>query len=227
MCKILISTSLFYINKSSIKYNNLYRNIINSFHILSDYDVDLVIYYDDTVPTNIITDLKETKNVILVNKSVSVNRSGCFWRYEAYDDFKNYDMYFFRDIDISLEVNDLYVIQDFLKSDRMLFYIFIVHQRKPYPKQGFLMGGMFGMKNNAITSFKKYIDIHKKEKTLGHYGSDEEFLAKTIYPLKHSLVFIEPKVKNARLTDSFFLEINLNNDHEKYIFLENNYELLF
>jgi hypothetical protein len=225
MCKILISTSLFYYNKQSIKYNDLYKNIVNTFNILSDYDVDLVIYYDNTVPTNIINDLKETNNVILVKKNISVNRSGCFWRYEAYDDFKNYDIYFFRDIDISLEVNDLYIIQDFLKSDRKIFYIFIVHTRKSYPKQGFLMGGMFGMKKNVIESFKSYIELYNNEKTLGYYGSDEEFLAKKIYPLKKSLIFIEPRVKNAKLTDSFFNKINLDYDHEKYIFLKDNYNL--
>ena len=92
--KILISTSLFYYNNSSIKYNKLYKNIINSIHILNKYEVDIAIYYDSTVPDFIINDLKNVENVILIKKNVSKNREGCFWRYESYDDF-NYDIYFY------------------------------------------------------------------------------------------------------------------------------------
>jgi hypothetical protein len=214
MVKILISTSLFYYNTSSSKYNKLYKNIINTLNILNEYNVDVVIYHDNTVPKNIIDDLKKYEHVILVEKEKSNNREGCFWRYEAYDDFKEYNIYMFRDIDISLEINDLYSINKFLESDR-----------KIYPKQGFLMGGMFGMKR-CIYSLKDLIKTYKQEKKLNFYGSDEEFLAKKLYPLEKALVFIEPKVKNAVLTSKFFNKLNLDDNYEIYIHFKNNYKLI-
>jgi len=224
MTKILISTSLFYYNNQSIKYNNLYKNIIDSLNVFKDYQVNVAIYYDKTVPDFIINDLKKCDNVILVKKNKSVNREGCFWRYEAYDDF-DYDIYFFRDIDISLEKNDLLAINNFINSDNKVFYIFIVHPRRPYPKQGFIMGGIFGIKKNSIPSFKELLNNYKIKNTLQHYGSDEEFLAKELYALNPPLVFIEPRVKNAQLTNTFFNTLKLKNNYETYIYFKNNYVL--
>lgn len=226
MCsRILISTSLFFNNHNSNKYNRLYKNIINSIEILKEYIVDIVIYHDNSVPKIIIDDLKKCKNVFLIEKPKSNNRDGCFWRYEAYDDF-DYDIYFFRDIDISLEKNDIFIIDKFINSSKNIFYTFIVHPRKPYPKQGFLMGGMFGMKK-CISSFKEIIVEYKLNNKLGYYGSDEEFLAKHLYKLESPLVFIEPRIKNKNviLNNVIFNNLKLQNDYEEYLFFKNDYEL--
>lgn len=234
MINILISTSLFYCNAGSLKYNKLYKNIINSLDIFKKYNVkkykiDIVIYHDETVPLFIINDLIKYDNVILVKKNKSVKREGCFWRYEAYDDY-DYDMYIFRDIDISLETNDIFVIENFMNSNNKIFYCFIVHPRKKYPKQGFLMGGMFGMKKNCIHSFKKILEEYKNENKLEFYGSDEEFLSKKLYILSPPLVFIEPRLKKrgtVQLDNSFFNKLNLENNYETYVFFQNDYELKY
>lgn len=223
--KILISTSLFYCNSSSSKYNYLYKNIINSLNILNNHVVHIVIFYDNTVPYTIIDDLKTYNNVILHKKEKSVNRSGCFWRYEAYDYYKNYDIYFFRDIDISLDKNDKFIIENFIKNPEKIFYIFMVHKRKSYPRQGFLMGGMFGMKRNTIDSFSNLIKIYNEKNKLAHYGSDEEFLALSFYRQSNPVVFIEPRLINYnKLNNTFYNNIKLPNNYEKYITLPNNYE---
>jgi len=230
MTRILVSTSLFYYNKSSEKYNKLYKNIINSLDIFKNYQTDVVIYYDETVPDFIINDVKQYKNVILSKKNKSNNREGCFWRYEAYDDY-DYDIYLFRDIDIPLEKNDVFAIEHFINSENKIFYCFIVHKkRSDYPKQAFIMGGIFGMKKNCIPSIKQLLENYKTKNRLEHYGSDEEFLAKELYILNPPLVFIEPRVQRhnkVKLDNTFFNKLNLKNDYETYIIFENDYELKY
>lgn len=223
--KILISCSLFFYNKNSVKYNTQYNNIIETLHIFKNYGykTDIVIYYDDSVSEKIILKLNQTPNVYTIKKKLSTKRDGCFWRYESVNDFNNYDVYIFRDIDLALENNDCIIINDFLNSDRNVFYTFVVHTRKPYPKQGFLMGGLFGIKKNACENFKKSLLEWINTKQLGYYGSDEEFLAQIFYPKEKSLVFIEPRVKNAKLKKSFFTNLNLDSEHEIYIHLNKNF----
>jgi len=219
--KILLSTSLFYYCDQSVKYNHLYKNIVDTLSAISNYKIDLAIYYDQTVPKNIIEDLKKHENVFLILKNNSRGREGCFWRYEAYDDF-DYDVYFFRDIDIGLESNDQIVLDNFIKSNKKIFYIFLAHQRKPYPNQGFIMGGMFGVKNNVVKSFDSLLNkIDKKS----FYGADEIFLSEHLYKLSPPLVFSEPRVKNSVLSNDFYKKINLPPDFEEYIQLSDNYKL--
>ena len=221
--KILISSSLFYYNNQSFKYNNLYKNIINSLYIIQPYTADIVIFYDETVPNKIVNDLKNIKNVILHKKSKSNNRSGCFWRYESLDLYKNYDLYIFRDIDISLDDNDKFIIENMMYNKEKIFYIFMVHKRKPYPKQGFLMGGMFGIKKEAIPSFNEL--IREYNNNLEYYGSDEEFLALSLYNKCRPIVFIEPRlIDKVELDNSFYVKHNLPENYERYIYLPKNYE---
>tara|TARA_B100000900_G_scaffold403063_1_gene409689 strand:- start:1503 stop:2228 length:726 start_codon:yes stop_codon:yes gene_type:complete len=238
--KILISSCLFFYCSNSNKYNRLYKNIVNSRHLLVEqgYDVDIVIYYDKTVSKKIIDDLKSENNVFLVEKSQSKQREGCFWRYESINDFQDYDIYMFRDVDIPLENNDVIITNQFVNSNRNVFYIFLVHTRKAFPKQGFLMGGLFGIKKKACDNFKKSLRDWVNKKKLNYYGSDEEFLAETFYLKEKSIVFIEPRVisnpaharnkinlPSAKLDEEFFLNHKLDKDHEIYVDLKENFKL--
>lgn len=83
---------------------------------------------------------------------------------------------------------------------------------------------MFGMKK-FIPSFKRLLENYKTKSSLKHYGSDEEFLAKGLYTLSPPLVCIEPRVKNAQLTNTFFNALNLNSNYETYVLFENDYIL--
>lgn len=225
--RILISTSLFFFNKDSNKYTTLYNNIIKSLNILNDkYQTDVVVYHDDSVDNIIIDNLQKQKNVILVKKPKSNLRSGCFWRYECVHEFPQYDIYFFRDIDCGLETNDRIVIDTFVNSILTVFYLFVVHpKRKPYPNQGFLMGGLFGIKKSASTNFIQSLNEWLNNKQLHYYGSDEEFLAQYFYKKQKSLVFLEPRlnINNFKQSPDFFTSLNLDFDHETYMYLKNNY----
>jgi hypothetical protein len=181
-------------------------------HYLPD-DFRLVIYYDDSVPSYMIENYAKFENVVLVKKGRSSGRTGCFWRYEAYDD---YDLVLFRDIDVPFEPNDRIVLDDFLKKERDIFWVFLVHPRRPYPKQGFVMGGVFGIKKtSSIPSMKKLLDAWKNK---GHYGSDEEFLSLSIYNLVPPVCYYEPRPTVTRT-------VKLKNDYESYVPLAENYKL--
>tara|TARA_B110000008_G_C16965838_1_gene561975 strand:- start:594 stop:1217 length:624 start_codon:yes stop_codon:yes gene_type:complete len=206
--KKCISTCLF----NAHKYINAYLSIPKTVGIL-EMDFDVVIYHDDSVTNEMIIELSKYKCVKLIKKNRSKGRSGCFWRYEAYND---YDFIYFRDIDVSIEQNDKIIFNDFINSNYNIFWVFLVHQRKPYPNQGFLMGGVFGiLKNNIISDINILIKNWELQKGLTYYGSDEEFLALVIYPLLKPIVYYEPRILN----------VKLKNDYETYKKLLTNFNL--
>lgn len=204
--KKCISSCLF----NSKEYLKTYLNIPKTIGILKDH-FDVVIYHDSSLTKEMYSELTKYSFVKLIKKEQSVERSGCFWRYEAYND---YDLVFFRDIDVGFQKNDIIVYQIFIKSNFDICWVFLVHQRKQYPKQGFVMGGVFGMKkNDNIKNINILIKEWKLKKGLGYYGSDEEFLSNIIYNLKRPLVFYEPRIKN----------VILDNNYETYKKLPMNY----
>ena len=209
--KYCISACLF----NACKYikNEIYLNIPKTIHHLNKFGhFDVVIYHDTSLTSEMKNELEKYSFVKLILKDVSYKRSGCFWRYEAYND---YDIVLYRDIDIGLQTQDALIFNNFINSDFDIFWTFLVHQRKPYPQQGFVMGGVFGMKkNNKIKDINILIQNWKNEFDTGYYGSDEEFLSKIIYNLIKPIVYYEPRIKN----------VKLNNDYETYIMLPENYD---
>ena len=112
--KRCISCSLF----NAEKYKNTYLRIPDTMKKYLPDDLDLVIYYD-FLPDYMKNNLMKYDFVKLIQMPRSNGRSGCFWRYLAYD---NYDLCFFRDIDVSIEKNDRIILEDFLQrvADRNL-----------------------------------------------------------------------------------------------------------
>lgn len=210
--KKCVATSLFIPSNIRNKYSNTYLSIPKSIHLLPS-DFDLVIYYDDSVPQNMIDNLQKYSFIKLYKEERSVGRSGCFWRYKSYD---LYDIVLFRDIDIPIEQNDVIVYNDFLIKEHNIAWIFLVHSRKSYPKQGFVMGGVFMMKkNNVISNMKLLLDEWTNKE---YYGSDEEFLSKIIYPLLNPVCYYEPRLENK--------SVIINHDFETYVKLETDYKLV-
>jgi hypothetical protein len=210
--KKCVSCSLFIPANTNNKYADTYLSIPLTMHFLPN-DFDLVIYYDESVPQYMIEEYKKFKFIKLIKKPLSIVRTGCFWRYEAYDE---YDLCLFRDIDICLENNDKIILEDFLIKENNIFWVFLVHTRKVYPKQGFVMGGVFGLrKTSNIKSMAELLDSWKNK---DHYGSDEEFLSLIIYPIEKPICYYEPR-DNCKNT------VIINKQFETYIELAANYEL--
>ena len=222
--KKCISSSIFILNNDTKKYNDTYLSIPetlmeykNTYEFLNDFD--FVIYYDETIPEDYLNNYRKFDFVKLIKKEKSSNRSGCFWRYEAYD---NYDFCFFRDIDLPLELNDILILKDVFKHKHKMFWIFTCHPRNDWPKQGFVLGGICGIKKtHKIPSMKKLIDKWKKKYKygLGIYGSDEIFLSTIVYPLERPICYYERNRENVKNT------IKKNSRFETYVFLNENYDL--
>jgi hypothetical protein len=221
--KKCIASSIFILNNDIKKYHDTYLSIPET---LMEYkktneflrDFDFVLYYDETIPDNYLDNYRKFDFVKLIKKEKSYNRSGCFWRYEAYD---NYDFCFFRDIDLPLELNDILILKDVQKHEHKIFWIFAFHWRHKWPEQGFVLGGICGIKKtDKIPSMKKLIDDWNKEykEGLQIYGSDEVFLSTVIYPLERPICYYE---KNRKLVSS---TIQMNPEFETYVFLNENYD---
>ena len=182
-------------------------------HLLPGYDC--LIYHDDSVPQGMLDKLSEYPCVKLIKMPTSIGRSGCFWRYLAYDE---YDLCLFRDIDIAIEENDRFILDHFQLSERDLFWAFIVHARKAQLGQGFVMGGIWGIKKNAhIISMQKLIDDWTSQDV---YGQDEIFLSHVIWKQQPSVAYYEPCpiVKNA-------VRVPIAHQQETYVELPCDYKL--
>ena len=208
--KKCVSTCIFFPNNKINKYDKVFLTIPLTMNLLPDFD--LLIYYDESVPNYMIEEYKKFNFIKLIKKEKSLNRSGCFWRYEAYND---YDFCYFRDIDVSIEENDIQIINHFLNSEKNICWVFLVHARKSYPKQGFVMGGVFGIKKNNKIIMNELLNSWENK---AYYGSDEEFLSLKLYNLCNPICYYEPRkcVKD---------NVKLKNDFEEYFELEKNFEL--
>ena len=207
--KCCVSTCLF----NADKYKKTFLDLAES---VDKYlpQFDLVIYHDKSMTDIMKYCLEKFKCVKLIEMPESKGREGCFWRYLSYD---KYDLCFFRDIDIPIEENDIIIINDFVRREFNIAWIFTVHTRKPFPKQGFLMGGIFLMKKTKlIPSMKQLIDIYPE---FEEYGTDEEFLARMIYPRLKPICYYESERQTVKST------VFIPGKYETYCPLNNNYSM--
>lgn len=219
MTKILISTCIFFNTDYSNKLLKTFPYLVDSLHILRGlYDVDMIVYYDSTVPEHIIEYYKD-KGVIL-KKEPDGNFYTCtFWRFNSYN-LKGYDIYIFRDIDIRLEENDLIIMDTFIKSDRHVYYSFARNLRNKYPRVGYVLAGFFGIKNTVIFDFENEIENFKLNNNLEKYGADEKFLSKTLYLRYQPIIFCERKLYDSCVSKFKTNKLNLPDDYEIYVLLD-------
>lgn len=133
-------------------------------------------YINDTVPSNVIEKLKEN-GAEIVNMSQS-DIPGMYWRFLVTDD-KDVHIAIVRDTDSRLNLRDKMVVNDFLKSDKIL-HIIRDHPHHKYP----ILGGMWGIKLETL-------DI-KMERSIKH------FLKKINRPFRRmdDMVFLDLLTKN-------------------------------
>ena len=105
------------------------------------------IYYDNTVPSNIISLLKQKDNVELVFENGS-GHSRRLWRFFAYDDC---DIFISRDIDSHITEREVSAVNEWLSGDKSLH----IMRDHPHHKNK-IQAGMFGIKKtNKLHSLKK------------------------------------------------------------------------
>ena len=81
---------------------------------------DMIVYYDNTVPANTISELK-TLNVTLCNMTEK-NISPAFWRYYIIDN-KDYNYCIFRDCDSRVSEREAKLVNEWIQSKKILHVI--------------------------------------------------------------------------------------------------------
>jgi hypothetical protein len=225
MLKICVSHCIFFNSNYSKSLKKTFLNSITTSNILKGYDVTHIVYYDDSVPEELISSLNQYKNVILIKKQTSVKFQAFFWRFECFNTHKEFfDIFIFRDIDLKFEENDIQIIETFVKSEREVYYSFARDPRQQYPKFGFILAGFFGIKSSVNFNFKDEINNFSNDNDISIYGKDEEFLALHFYKKYKCLVFYEPKIRKFLRKRPNYKHIGVEQDHEKYIRLDNNFK---
>jgi hypothetical protein len=142
-------------------------------------DWQMIIYYDNTVPTNIINNLI-TMDVKMIDMS-DTSMYGMFWRFLA-SDIPDCEYAVFRDCDSRISNREKLAVDEWINSKKTL-HVMRDHpyHRIPYgnDKLG-ILGGMWGIKGNLIPITEM---IDKSQYSSHHnYGNDQTFL-KTIYSI--------------------------------------------
>ena len=142
-------------------------------------DWQMVVYYDNTVPNDIITKLNDL-NVLTIDMSEK-NIYGMFWRFFAVN-LPNSEYSVFRDADSRITVREKMAVDEWISSNNT------IHVMRDHPAHGIpfgsdrlgILGGMWGIKSKSINLVDMIYDFIIN-KTLS-YGSDQTFL-RTIYSI--------------------------------------------
>jgi hypothetical protein len=140
-------------------------------------DWQMVVWYDNTVPPDTITKLKEL-GVLVINMTNSPIY-GMFWRFIAVS-LENSEYCVFRDCDSRIDKREKSAVDEWIKSGKSL------HVMRDHPYHGIpygnnslgILGGMWGIKSNSIPLVQMMVDFPKINEQ--SYGNDQAFL-KTVY----------------------------------------------
>lgn len=134
---------------------------------------DMVVYYDNTVPTEIINTLKNL-DVNLIEMSDS-KIYGCFWRFLV-SDKDDCEFAIFRDCDSRISVREKMAVDEWVTSNKTL------HIMRDHPAHGVpfganslgILAGMWGLKGNQHKIENSIMDFQKNK--VDKYGVDQSFL---------------------------------------------------
>lgn len=197
--------------------------IIKNYHLMKEIypDWTMVVYYDDSVPNNIISELKEL-NVDTVNVT-DLNLYGMFWRFLVLDR-SDCEVAIFRDADSRLSEREKSGVDEWLKSNKTI-HVIRDHPAHAIPygnNEPGILGGMWGMKGGILPitdMIKKYHSVNETR-----YGSDQTFL-KTVYNIFKNDMFLHDEFSNGnrfkiKRTNGRFIgeritenDLPLTNDH--------------
>lgn len=186
-------------------------NALINADLCSEYypDWSCRIYHDDSVPTNVLTLLKNKSNVDL-KKTTGHGQSRRMWRFLAYDDS---DIVICRDIDSHITKREVSAVHDWLNTNKNL------HVMRDHRHHGnCLQAGMFGLKKNSklvdIQSiYKEFISNNKD-----NYSMDEKFLREKIYHLfKDDMVVHDALDRFNDKTHDWKVEIEYTDVHGQFV----------
>ena len=142
-------------------------------------DWEMVVYYDNTVPQETITELAKL-GVITIDMS-STSLYGMFWRFMA-TSLPDSEYSIFRDCDSRITIREKMAVDEWINSGKSL------HVMRDHPNHGIpygndrigILGGMWGLKSNSVNLTEMINQFPKS--TEHNYGNDQTFL-RTIYSM--------------------------------------------
>ena len=142
-------------------------------------DWEMVVYYDNTVPQETISELAKL-GVITIDMS-STSLYGMFWRFMA-TSLPDSEYSIFRDCDSRITIREKMAVDEWINSGKSL------HVMRDHPNHGIpygndrigILGGMWGLKSNSVNLTEMINQFPKS--TEHNYGNDQTFL-RTIYSM--------------------------------------------
>lgn len=167
------------------------------------------IYYDDSVPSNIIQNLSKFDNVQLVKEN-GQGESRRMWRFFSYDDC---EVMICRDIDSHICEREVSAVNEWLNSEKLLHIMrdHIHHTNK-------IQAGMFGLKKSNILKSLKELTLNHIKVNQIHYSMDEKFLCSIVYDMfKHSVMIHDDYNKFNDATNAWKIPVNYTDVHGQFI----------
>jgi hypothetical protein len=178
---------------TSLKYCiGAIKNIDIAKKYYPDFECWIYIHIE-TVPNNIVNEIKKRDNVKIIFKSGDLNTcKPMMWRFEAIDD-NEVEIMMSRDTDTRIYIREKEAVDEWLSSDKLF------HIMRDHPAHGSLiLGGMFGTRKiSEIKSWTKIIDTFVQN---GIRQYDQDFLVNYIYP----------KIKNDSIIHASFCKFEGN-----------------
>ena len=183
---------------NKIYTEHICSNVNSVSKLLPGWSVRL--YYDDTVPTNIIKSLKGKCE--LIKKERQEEYYGAWWRFEPFWDI-SIDKFFCSDSEVIINQQFADLLIQWKNEPFYLQRLHPTHCGVP------IQSGMMGSKPGIIANFKKKMYDFIAEWTINNprgkwYGSEQVFLAKYVWPV----------IKNNHLAhilkDEKFLKFTIN-----------------
>ena len=150
----------------------LLKNLELAKNIYPDWTV--YIYYNNTVPVDMIEKYKDFDNCELFDMN-NYNIPGMFWRFLPHE---NVERFISRDADSRLSIREKLAVNEWIESDKYL------HTMRDHPHHSVkIFGGMFGLKIDNNYKIDEEINkwIIDKDKSLFNRYGDVNFLNDIVY----------------------------------------------
>tara|TARA_R110000851_G_scaffold323724_2_gene490618 strand:- start:478 stop:1140 length:663 start_codon:yes stop_codon:yes gene_type:complete len=125
-------------------------------------------YVAETIPYSILADLQSRENCQVVIRPGLGDWRSMFWRFEPAGE-KDVDIMISRDTDSRISLREKEAVNEWIDSEKG-FHIMRDHPWHKFP----VLGGMWGVKKDAIPDMKDLINNFEQE---DKYGTDYEFFA--------------------------------------------------
>jgi hypothetical protein len=155
------------------------KGLLNNIPLVSTFypGWKIFVYYNNTVPNDIIDELSNTHHVKLINMSESI-LPGMFWRFLVNDD-DEVDLFIVRDADSRVSLRESIAVHSWLQSGKKL------HIMRDHPHHTFkILGGMWGLRvtnKNIEKLIINYLGNNNYSQQVGVREIDQNFLRDTIY----------------------------------------------